>query len=429
MNKVNGDDFMNAKTHYNQALAHYLLNTPKKNVLTAIQHFEQAAEMGYADAYYFLGRFYGLGDGVTLDFNKAIELYEEGLSLGSAKCGYALGMMFHSGSGVDKDEEQAKKYFSDQYQMLYIEATHDDPVSMHILGTYYYYGFHVQRYVFSAIEWFLKAAEKGYSDAQYMLGMIYETLGEDGKQTDKAIPFYEKAAAQDHPYAQYALAMLALEQEDYRKAEFFLEKAASQQYMLAAFSLAKLLHDRDSKHPLKAFEWFMVAARQGHAEAAYYVGYYYQYGKGVPQNLDEAVNWYQKAALEKDKDALYHLALILLQNDKPDFKNASTLLGEAAKQGHPNAQYNLAVMYQKGDGVDRSDQKALYWYEKSAEAGLAIAQYNLGMLYFAGEVVEKDEDKAKSLWQKAADQGFDKAVKLMYSINNYEKLQKSKYQN
>jgi len=420
---------MNAKTHYDKALSHYLLNTPKKNVLTAIQHFEQAAEQGYADAYYFLGRFYGLGDGVTLDFKKAMDLYEQGMDLGSAKCGYAIGLMYHSGSGVDKDEEKAKEYFSTHYQMLYIESTNNDPVSIHILGTYYYYGFHVQRYVFSAIEWFSKAADLGYSDSQYMLGMIYETLGDDSNQTDKAIPYYEKAAAQDHPYAQYALAMIALEKEDYRKAEFFLERAARQQYMLAAFSLAKLLHERDKKHPIRAFEWFMVAAKQGHAEASYYVGYYYQYGKGVPQNLEEAVNWYQKAALEKDKDALYHLALILLQKEEPDFKNAATLLGEAAKQGHPNAQYNLAVMYQKGDGVDQNDQKALYWYEKAAEAKLPIAQYNLGMIYFAGEIVAKDEQKAKELWEKAADQGFEKAIQLMYSINNYEKLQKSKFQN
>jgi len=420
---------MNAKTHYDQALAHYLLNTPKKNILTAIQHFEQAAEQGYADAYYFLGRFYGLGDGVTLDFEKAMSLYNEGMELGSAKCGYALGLMYYSGSGIEKDDDTAKQFFEKNYQTLMIEASNGDTVSTHILGTYYYYGFYVQRFIFSAIEWFQKAAKEGYSDSQYMLGMIYETLGEESNQTDKAIPYYEQAAAQDHPYAQYALAMIALEQEDFSKAEFFLEKAARQQYGLAAYSLAKLLHERDPQHPLKAFEWFMVAAKQGNTEASYYVGLYYQYGKGVPKNIDEAVNWYEKAALEKDKDALYHLALILIRKDNPDYENAAKLLGEAAKQGHPNAQYNLAVMFQKGDGVERSEQKALYWYEKAAESNLAIAQYNLGMIYYAGEIVLKDEDKARELWQKAADQGFEKAVQLMYSINNYEKLQKSKFQN
>ena len=420
---------MNAKTHYDQALAHYLLNTPKKNILSAIQHFEEASSQGYADAYYFLGRFYGLGDGVTLDFEKAMALYNEGRELGSAKCGYALGLMYHSGSGVEKDEKLAQDFFTESYQMLMIEASNDDPVSMHIMGTYYYYGFSIQRYIFTAIEWLQKAAQKGYSDSQYMLGMIYETLGDDSNQTDKAIPYYEQAAAQDHPYAQYALAMIALEKEDFRKAEFFLEKAASQQYALAAYSLGKLLHERDKKHPMRAFEWFLVAAKQNHIEACYYVGFYYQYGKGVAQSDEDAIIWYEKAALAKDRDALYHLALLLIRQDKPDFTSAAKLLGEAAKQGHPNAQYNLAVMYQKGDGIEQSDQKALYWYEKAAEQGLPIAQYNLGMIYFAGDIVLKDEAKARELWEKAAAQGFEKAVQLMYSINNYEKLQKSKFQN
>ena len=85
-------------------------------------------------------------------------------------------------------------------------------------------------------------------------------------------------------------------------------------------------------------------------------------------------------------------------------------------------------MHQRGDGVELDLQKSLFWYEKAAEANLAIAQYNLGMIYFEGAIVSKDEDKARELWKKAADQGLEAAVKLMYSIQNYEKLQKSSWQ-
>jgi TPR repeat protein len=120
--------------------------------------------------------------------------------------------------------------------------------------------------------------------------------------------------------------------------------------------------------------------------------------------------------------------MILIRQPEKDFETIAKLLEQAAAQDHPNAQYNLAVMYQKGDGVKQSNQKALFWYEKAAAKDLAIAQYNLGMIYFEGKLVEKDEAKAKELWQKAADQGLEAAVKLMYSINNYEKLQKSDWQ-
>lgn len=419
---------MNAKNHYEKALSHYLLNTPKKNIGLAIDHFEQAAMQGYADAYFFLGRFYGLGDGVSLDFNKAIENYQKGLSLGSHKCGYALGMLYYTGIGVQKDEDLSNDYFKQNYAVLLMEAERNDPISIHILGTYYYYGFSVQRYIFKAIEWFLKSSELGYSDSQYMLGMIYETIGEDEKQKETAIKYYKMAASQGHPYAQYALGIIALENENWHEAELYLESAAFQQYGLAAYTLAKYYHEHDSKHPLKAFEWFLIAAKQNHIEACYYVGLYYQNAKGVKQDITQALYWYEKAALQKDRDALYHLAMILIRQPDNDLEVVAKLLEQAAAQDHPNAQYNLAVMYQKGDGVEKSAQKAFFWYEKAANQGLAIAQYNLGMIYFEGKLVEKDEFKAKDLWQKAAAQGLEVAVKLMYSINNYEKLQKSDWQ-
>jgi hypothetical protein len=363
-----------------------------------------------------------------MDFNKAVEHYEKGVEHGSYKCGYALGLMFHSGMGVEKDDEIARDYFKQNYEILLSEAESKDPVSMHILGTYFYYGFYVQRYIFKAIEWFLKAAELGYSDSQYMLGMIYETIGHDDKQLASSKHYYELAAKQDHPYAQYALGILAIEEERWKDAELYLEKAANQQYGLAAYSLAMLYQERDPKHPIKAFEWFMVAAKQGNTQAEYYVGMYYQNGKGVPQNMDQAIHWFEKAAIKKEKNALYHLAMILIKQEEKDYVTIAKLLEQASAQDHAHAQYNLAVMYQKGDGVEQSMQKSFFWYEKAANAGLAIAQYNLGMIYFEGKIVEKDEARAKELWQKAADQGLEVAVKLMLSINNYEKLQKSTWQ-
>jgi len=419
---------MNAKTHYEAGLNNYLYNVKKKNIMVAIEHFSQAALLGYADAHYFLGRFYGLGDGVSLDYQKAHEHYQKGFELGSHKCGYAIGLLYHSGMGVEKDDEIASDYFKKQYDVLLFEAQKEDPVSMHILGTYYYYGFSVQRYIFKAIEWFIKAAELGYSDSQYILGMIYETIDHDGAHLKQAYHYYELAAHQDHPYALYVLGVNAIENEEYKDAFIYLERAASQQYGLAAYTLGYLYHEKEPKSPLKAFEWFMIAAKQQHTEAEYYVGMYYQNGKGVPKNIDQAIYWFEKAAMKKNKNALYHLAMILIKQETKDYETIAKLLKQAADQDHAHAQYNLAVMYQKGDGVEKNLDTAFYYYEKAANANLPIAQYNLGMMYFEGKVVEKNEPKAKELWQKAADQGLEVAVKLMLSINNYEKLQKSTWQ-
>ncbi|TVP84777.1 MAG: sel1 repeat family protein [Acholeplasmataceae bacterium] len=418
---------MNANTHYQAGLSNYILNTKQKNIMAALEHFNQAAASGHADAYFFLGRFHGLGDNVSVDFGKALDLYRKGAALGSYKCHYAMALMYHHGYGVDKDETTALRLFRDSFQSLRQEAEEGDPVSIHLLGTFFYYGFAVQRYLFSAIEWFMKAADMGYADSQYMLGMIYETISSDEveSQQEKAKIYYEKAAEQDHPYALYALGVIYLEEKIWPKAIVYLEKAARQQYPLAMYTLGMYHHERNSQNPLKAYEWFLAAAKHQHVRAEYHVGLYHQHGKGVPQSIEKAVYWYERAAAQKDRDALYHLAMILMQEEEKDYSIVFGLLQEAAHLDHPNAQYNLAVMYQKGDGVAINGEQAFYWYEKAAKAGLAIAQYNLGMLHFEGVVVEKDEEQARFWWQKAADQGLEVAVKLMQSIGNYAKLQKS----
>lgn len=53
---------------------------------------------------------------------------------------------------------------------------------------------------------------------------------------------------------------------------------------------------------------------------------------------------------------------------------------KAAEQGLPQSQFNLALCYWKGEGVEQSLSKAAYWYEKAAEQGHAKAQHNLRLL-------------------------------------------------
>ena len=49
-----------------------------------------------------------------------------------------------------------------------------------------------------------------------------------------------------------------------------------------------------------------------------------------------------------------------------------------AEQGDASAQYNLGVMYDRGDGVDQDYQEALKWYRLAAKQGNAEAQRDLG---------------------------------------------------
>ena len=51
-----------------------------------------------------------------------------------------------------------------------------------------------------------------------------------------------------------------------------------------------------------------------------------------------------------------------------------------AERGNASAQYNLGVMYAKGQGVRQDYAEAVRWYRRAAEQGDVQAQSNLGVL-------------------------------------------------
>ena len=77
-----------------------------------------------------------------------------------------------------------------------------------------------------------------------------------------------------------------------------------------------------------------------------------------------------------------------------------------AEAGMPEAQLNLGLLYQSGQGVNIDLEKALYWYEQAASAGLAEAHLNLGMMYFEGMSVEQDYTVSFREFQSASTQGL-----------------------
>ncbi len=55
---------------------------------------------------------------------------------------------------------------------------------------------------------------------------------------------------------------------------------------------------------LEASKWFLKAANQGHVSSQYYLGLFYEDGKGVQQDHIQAVYWYRKAAEQGDANAI-----------------------------------------------------------------------------------------------------------------------------
>lgn len=83
-----------------------------------------------------------------------------------------------------------------------------------------------------------------------------------------------------------------------------------------------------------------------------------------------------------------------------------------AEQGLADAQFNLGLKYDKGEGVPQDYAEAAKWFYKAAEQGYAKAQFNLGLMYYKGLGVPQDYSEAYVWSSLAAADGNESAVKL-----------------
>jgi TPR repeat protein len=95
--------------------------------------------------------------------------------------------------------------------------------------------------------------------------------------------------------------------------------------------------------------------------------------------------------------------------ERGDYATAYRLIKSLAEQGNAKAQFNLGLMYKKGEGVPQDYTETMKWYRKAAEQDLADAQYNLGVMYHEGEGVPQEYTEAMKWFQKAAEQEYAKA--------------------
>ena len=77
-----------------------------------------------------------------------------------------------------------------------------------------------------------------------------------------------------------------------------------------------------------------------------------------------------------------------------------------AEKGDAEAQLNLGLCYDKGEGIAENESEAVKWYRKAAEQNIAKAQFYLGSCYGFGRGVSKDEKEAVIWYRKAAEQNL-----------------------
>lgn len=92
-----------------------------------------------------------------------------------------------------------------------------------------------------------------------------------------------------------------------------------------------------------------------------------------------------------------------------DRRNFLKLIKDA-RIGDPSAQYEVAVMYANGVGVERNLRLAHSWATSAAERGHLAAQYLAGHSLLSGTGVLKNEGAAMGWLIRAAERGHEKAA-------------------
>ncbi len=103
-------------------------------------------------------------------------------------------------------------------------------------------------------------------------------------------------------------------------------------------------------------------------------------------------------------------AVILIATPWAAWSDEIVDLKRAAAAGDAEAQYQLGVKYEYGQGVDKDYGKAAEWTRKSADQGNANAQYNMGLMYEFGQGVGKSLTEAENWYAKAEAQGMKGAA-------------------
>jgi TPR repeat protein len=85
-----------------------------------------------------------------------------------------------------------------------------------------------------------------------------------------------------------------------------------------------------------------------------------------------------------------------------------------AEGGDSRAQYQLGLMYYRGEGLPQDFARAALWYRRAAERGDVDAQLNLGLMHARGEGVRQSFFEAFKWFELAARNApnaefFDKA--------------------
>ena len=234
--------------------------------------------------------------------------------------------------------------------------------------------------------------------------------GEIIRQNPMAISqqVWQTPAQQTQPVAPVAPAALPRESTE--------AKPGPKTYSVAAATAAKNANDMP---PLAIGpNSLRTAAAKGDPSAEFEVGARFADGRGVPQDLKQAVTWYQRSAAQGFAPAQYRLGTMFERGlgVKADIARARVWYQRAADQGNVRSMHNLAVLGTGRDGAEPDYATASRWFKAAADHGLTDSQFNLAVMYDGGLGMETDPRAAYKWFALAGRAGDQEAVRRREAI-------------
>ncbi|CCH45199.1 hypothetical protein BN7_4780 [Wickerhamomyces ciferrii] len=277
-----------------------------------------------------------------------------------------------------------------------------------------------------AFNLFHVAAKHGHVESAYRTSYCYEEGLGVGRDSRRALEFLKFAASKNHPASMYKLGVysfhsrmgLADNVNVKKNGIQWLSRATSKANELtngAPYELAKINEKGfldivipDRKY---AMELYIQAASLGHIKSAAILGKAYELGDEViPQDADLSIHYYTQAALGGDAESMLSLCAWYLVGNPPnlekDEKEAFQWALRAANQGLPKGQFAVGNFFEKGLGIEKDLNTAKQWYEKAALNHDERAQNRLNKLN--GVNIQYNNKTIKKLRKKASSGSIDK---------------------
>ena len=284
-----------AKTFYEEGYDYFYGISYPVNRTLAVKYFQEAEKLKNADALFFLS-IHQQNNG---NLKEAAQAAKRSLELGNEATKIKLGE-------IQEDEKLMKEGFNALKKKV-------DSGDMHYsdsLGYAYEFGIGTSFSIKEAMKYYEMAAKQNNTMGMTNLANLY--LREN--KLKKAKPLLLKAAEKEYGYAQYLLAMnfFDLYSENNKEALFWLERAANNDEPEALYQLGVYYEEGVEADLAKAINYFQRAAELNHSDAALELSYIYDEGIIVEQDDDKALFFLKKVAELGNQEAIEELAAMAL---------------------------------------------------------------------------------------------------------------------